>query len=343
MKYTLLIVLCFLTVNLDAQEKNTAQDSIKTFYNELFSALKSRYLHKQTVNWKVVEAETKQNLIQYSNFQNSLNEIKPLFDKIGANHCIVFYKQKKYAATRKKISIEDYSLQWKKKYDTKPAFEAKLLDGKYGYILMPSMFFFDTSAKNMQIIAQPLYNQIAELKIKHQVKGWIVDLRLNTGGNSTPMLLSLYDFLGDNEIWGSLNANKKKESIFQLKQGRYIDSSKSPASINPYGELLDKARTAIIIGKFTASAGEVTALAFKGRSNTIFIGENTYGATTGNILWPMPFDIIMALTNSYDSDRNGNYYEQIVPDVTVTKQDNYDDLLADKNIQEAIKFITNKH
>ncbi len=338
MKYPLLLLICLLTFNVNAQ-KITTQDSIKVFYDELFSALKIGYLHKKAVNWPLVESETKQNLAQYRSFKNSLDEIKPLFNKIKATHCLVYYKQDKYSATRKTISKDDYSEQWKKKYDTKPGFEVKMLNGKYGYILMPGMVFFDTSPKNIHQIAQPLYDQIAQIKTQNKPEGWIIDLRFNTGGNSWPMLLALYDFLGDHDIGGSLNVNKKQDRKIKLSKGRYTDNAKSISYITPTGALLDKTKVAIITGVLTGSSGEVTALAFKGRANTTFIGESTAGFTTGNISWPLPFDITMALTSSYDSDRNGNYYEQIIPDIAVSKQDNFDDLLLDKNIQEAIKFI----
>lgn len=121
-----------------------------------------------------------------------------------------------------------------------------------------------------------------------------------------------------------------------------IQQSKTISYINSTGKLLDQTKVAVVTGIFTASSGEVTALAFKGRPNTIFIGETTYGATTSNISWPLPFGITCALTSSYDSDRNGNYYHQIIPDIKISKQDNFDDLLLDKNILEAIKFINNK-
>lgn len=336
------IFILSLSLNLHAQNKKTAQDSIKTFYNELFSVLKTSYLHRKTINWQVVESETKQRLLQYNSFKNSLNEIKPLFDKIGATHCNIYYQQNKYTATGKTISKEDYSEQWKRKFNTKPGFELKVLDGKYGYILMPGMVFFDTSPENMHQIAQPLYDQIAEAKTKNKLEGWIIDLRFNTGGNIAPMLLALYDFLGDNDVWASLDVNKKQESKYKLKRGSYIQKSKTLASINPKDELLDKTKVAVITGLFTASSGELTAIAFKGRPNTTFIGESTYGATTANIFWALPFDVKMALTTTYDSDRNGKYYEQITPDIIVSKQDNFDDLRLDKNIREAIKFINYK-
>jgi C-terminal processing protease CtpA/Prc len=104
--------------------------------------------------------------------------------------------------------------------------------------------------------------------------------------------------------------------------------------------LLGKAKVAVITGSITASSGEVTALAFKGRQNTIFIGEKTFGMTTSNVKRVLPFNSMMALSTAYDCDRNGNFYGHIVPDVAVSKQDNFDDLLSDKNIQEAIEFIS---
>ena len=331
-----------LSLNLSAQKNTTPQDSIKVFYGQLFSALKVGYLHKKTVNWQAVESETNQNLKQYNSFKASLSEIKPLFDKIGATHCSIYDKETKYAATPKIISKESYSEQWRKKYNAKPAFEAKVLNEKYGYILVPAMLFFDTTIENKHKIAQPLYDQIVDLKTKNKLDGWIIDLRFNTGGNADPMLTTLYDFLGNQEIWGSLNVNKKQESKAKLQNGKYLQYGKVEAYINPKGALLDKEKVAIITSVFTASSGEITAIAFKGRPNTTFIGESTYGATTGNVQWPLPFNIIMALTTSYYSDRNGNYYERITPDITVSKQDNFDDLLLDKNIQEAIKFFSSK-
>lgn len=320
----------------------TPADSIDVFYKALFKAFKVGYLHRKTVDWKTVEAETYTKLKSYDSFKASLAEITNLFDKLNATHCLVYRGDDKYTVTRKVISKDLYSAQWKSKYDSKPSFEVKVLDGKYGYILMPGMVFFDNSAENMHKIAQPLYDQIVDIKTNKKIDGWIIDLRFNTGGNSTPMLLALYDFLGNQDIWGELNENKKLVRKFKLKNGSYIQKSETIATINPSGVLLDQAKVALITGMFTGSSGEVTALAFKGRPNTVFIGQNTAGYTTGNVSYPLPFGAIFALTTGYDSDRNGNYYPYISPDIMVSKQDNFNDLMADANIQEGIKFIRGK-
>jgi C-terminal processing protease CtpA/Prc len=83
-------------------------------------------------------------------------------------------------------------------------------------------------------------------------------------------------------------------------------------------------------------------LAFKGRENTIFIGEKTNGKTTSNMIADLPFGAYMTLTIGYDCDRNGNFYDSIVPDIEIKNQDNFDNLLLDGNIVEAINFIRDK-
>ncbi|MCS3530406.1 S41 family peptidase [Chryseobacterium sp. JUb7] len=328
-----------MSVHLNAQKAKTSQDSINVFYNQLFFNLKKAYLLRKSVDWKSVESDTKENLKKYNSFKNSLDEIKVLFGKIDATHCTVFKGNKRYSLAANIPLGDQFSEQWKRKNSTKPGFEVKVIDGKYGYILMPKIAYIDQTPENTHKIAQPLYDQITELKAKNKLEGWIVDLRFNTGGNSEPMLLALYDFLGNNVVWGSLDVNKKPTDKMKLSNGTYIYNSKKLSYINPKGELLDNAKVSVITGLMTASSGEITALAFRGRPNTLLIGETTLGYTTGNMQVKLPFDFDMALTSSYNSDRNGIYYERIVPDISVSKGDNFDDLLLDKNIQKAIKFF----
>lgn len=108
--------------------------------------------------------------------------------------------------------------------------------------MIPGMVFSDNSAENICKIAQPLYDWISRIKSSHKLEGWIIDLRLNTGGNSAPMLLALYDLLGNNEIWGELDENKKSVRKFKLVDGSYIQKSQTIAAITPSGRLLDQER-----------------------------------------------------------------------------------------------------
>lgn len=318
-------------------QKNS-HDSIKIFYKQLFLNLQSTYLHKEEVDWETVRSQTESNLIKYSSFQSSLNEIRTLFDKIGADHCGIYYKNKHYSSSRKPVShlLND---EWKAKYASKPVYEVKTINHDIGYILMPKIIFFEVNEKNIRAAAQPIYDEISMLKSRKQLKGWIIDLRLNTGGNSTPMLLALYDFLGNGTIWHSSGLDHKIHNTIKLDKGCYYDNSKKQGSVKTVPPLLDRSKVAVLIGPATASAGEIVALGFKGRPDTIFIGEETYGATSGNIEAALPFGAVMALTTSIDTDRSGNYYAKISPDVTIVMGDNFGDLLQDKKIEKAISHI----
>ncbi|RZJ71786.1 S41 family peptidase [Flavobacterium sp.] len=334
-----LIFLLSICVSCHAQ-KLTAKDSISIFYDRFFSVLKTEYLLKNAIDWKTIESETRQNISKHETFKSALQETRIVFDKIGGTHCKVMFQNENYGAKIDIPALENFSEQWKAKNATKPSFEVKVLDGKYGYILLPSLKYNDFSPAYTHKIAQPLYDKIHEIKTKHKIEGWILDLRFNLGGNDAPMLLALYDFLGDNAVWGTLDSDKKPYAKTRLSKGRYFSDSYKVSHINPKGESLEKAKVAVITGLLTASSGEVTALAFKGRPNSIFIGEPTLGMTTANVVKPMPFDALLVVSIAYDCDRNGTYYEKITPDIAISKKDNFDDLLLDENILQAIKFVS---
>jgi C-terminal processing protease CtpA/Prc len=156
------------------------------------------------------------------------------------------------------------------------------------------------------------------------------------------MLLALYDLLGDNIVYGGLDINKKLTHKIKLENGKYLDNNEVISFINPKGKKIDKLKVALITNIITASSGEITAMSFKGRKNTFFIGEPTYGFTTSNDKKELPFGAYMAFMVAYDCDRNGTFYEKIIPDIKVSKQDNFDNLILDRNVQEAIKWMNKK-
>ncbi|MDZ7876951.1 MAG: S41 family peptidase [Saprospiraceae bacterium] len=331
-----------LTFSLNAQTNLTSKDSINVFYDSLFTKLKSDYLYKKEVDWTDVENEIRSNLTQFTNFDNSLSQTTVLFDKIKATHCTLFYKDTSYTVTYNGPTNEDFSEQWINKWVTQPAFEVKVIDNKYGYILMPGIMFTEVSAEIIHNTAQPMYDQIAEIKSKQKLSGWIIDLRFNIGGNIHPMLLALYDFLGDGKMYGTLDINKKLIATAKIKKGKYFDDAEYVSYIVPKGKKMTKSKVALITGIVTASSGEITAIAFKNRKKTIFIGEPTAGQTTTNDFLELPFGVKMAITVGYDCDKNEKFYEKIIPDILLSKKDNFDNLLLDKNIMEAIKWMNEK-
>lgn len=166
--------------NFNAQKTNSSQDSIRVFYDELFSVMKKGYLYKDKVNWLEIEPTVRKNLNQYSNFQSSLKEVALIFDFAKANHSGVYYKKAKFSGNFEGPSKNDFSEQWVKKYSAKPAFEATVLDNQYGYILMPAISYEGINKENIHKRSQPMYDAINKIKNSQDIKGWIIDLRFNT-------------------------------------------------------------------------------------------------------------------------------------------------------------------
>ena len=69
----------------------------------------------------------------------------------------------------------------------------------------------------------------------------------------------------------------------------------------------------------TGSAGEATVVAFKGRPQTRFVGQPTFGLSSGNTALVGPFGSTAVLTVGVFQDRAGvTYPEEPIPPQTVT-------------------------
>lgn len=99
----------------------------------------------------------------------------------------------------------------------------------------------------------------------------------------------------------------------------------------------------ILLSAGTASSGQATAIAFKQRPNTFFIGEpSAEGYTTGNDFFTFNNGISLNLSTAWNADRNGNtYYKQVLPDQVISGGDNFDVLMNDGKIQAAILWLNN--
>jgi hypothetical protein len=181
-------------------------------------------LLKDEVNWSEIEKSVQIDLSQYSDFTSSLQEVKTVFDFAKADHSTVYYNNAQFSGTNDGPTAKYFSEQWLKQYATQPSFEVKVLDNLFGYILTPGMSFEDRSKRNIRKQSQPKYDAIYDLKVSKDIKGWIIDLRFNNGGDIMPMLLALYDFLGDNDVWGVLDINNNLIEKVKLKNGKYISN-----------------------------------------------------------------------------------------------------------------------
>lgn len=346
MKKTILLLatITFLCGNSYAQNHNqSVKDSITFFYDSLFYHLETRFLYTKKVNWKVVKPFIKKKALKSKSFEASLETCVALFDTIKGDHLNLFSKKEWYKSTLgRALSQSDFHISLLEKHVTNPPFEVKLLDDNYGYVMIPGMLLLDISQDSLDRKTQEMYDQIMAIHQANKIKGWIIDLRLNGGGNTYPMLAALYHFIGDNTVYLMRDAEDNLFTLHALKKGAFYEEgvSKTFAKTNQEPDL--DLPIALIIGKMSASAGELIPVSFRGRKNVITIGEESYGLLTGNDLVRLPFGTSITLTTGYLVDRKGNYTKTIIPDIIIEKQANFEDLTKDQNIIEAIRFIDEK-
>ena len=133
-------------------------------------------------------------------------------------------------------------------------------------------------------------------------KGWIVDLRDNSGGNMWPMLAGLRSLLGNGSP-GAFLDRARASSPWKI---RPVEGCDTDLSMMP---------VAVLISPTTASSGEAVAVAFKGRSKTRFFGLPTAGLATSNRSFPLPDGSMLMLTTAVFADRSGTAYPSgLIPD-----------------------------
>ena len=170
--------------------------------------------------------------------------------------------------------------------------------------------------------AQEIQQQIRD-QDNDQLRGWIVDLRGNLGGNMWPMLAGIGPVLGEGtagyfidpdsneDSWGFVNGASISNGLFTVTQ---INDSYNLITPNP--------KVAVLLNDGIASSGEVIAISFIGRDNTRSFGSGTCGLSTGNSTFPLSNGSTLFLTTVYLADRHKNAYGGVVePDVVIESED----------------------
>ncbi|MEU1481847.1 S41 family peptidase [Streptomyces sp. NPDC005760] len=149
--------------------------------------------------------------------------------------------------------------------------------------------------------------------------GWVVDLRSDTGGNMWPMLAVVGPILGDGTVGAFVDADGSK-SLWAIKHGSPYEDGKSVGWSDGRPFAKSAPPVAVLTGKRTGSAGEAVVVAFRGRPDTRFFGEQTYGVPTGNEPYHLSDGAVLVLTEVKDADRTGRAYDApIPPDVEIVK------------------------
>ncbi|HKG06448.1 MAG TPA: S41 family peptidase [Pedobacter sp.] len=177
--------------------------------------------------------------------------------------------------------------------------------------------------------ATTIQNIIYKLDTENQIKGWVVDLRQNTGGNMYPMIAGLGPLTGEGNLGYFISMSHKKEAMylwFYKKGGSGAASGTIVQLSKPYSLKNKAVKVAVLIGPNTSSSGEMTAISFIGKKNARLFGTPSGGFTTGNVSFKLADGSNLLLASSYTADRNKkSYKKKIMPDVQISNASGQDD------------------
>lgn len=215
----------------------------------------------------------------------------------------------------------------------------QFLSNDIAYIRVPSIQVYGKSQINA--FAQILWDSTFIIS-QRRMKGAIIDLRLNGGGNLYPMLSGLSLFLGDNIVGYETDINDSIVRTWEIKNSNFIIGSYQATELKkPAIKSLTNVPVAVLIGPITKSAGSMTAIAFKKRKNTIFIGEPTaWGYTTSNGYFQFAPNLVLNFATNYVADRKKAIYKNsVAPDLFIYHGDNFEQLLEDAKIKAALAWL----
>jgi len=302
--------------NIDFADKEASKISSE-YIEEFKNLVKTKSIFRDKIDWNIVE----ENLKKLSKGAETIDDTKPAIQYImkllkGSGDIHSFIVSKKNTDAKKTGNLKGLEP------------ESRLIDSKIGYIMVPA---FSTSNKEIgNEFASKINEMIKKLDFENEIKGWIIDLRTNTGGSMHPMILGLSSLVGNGTLGYFIT--KENKVPWLLENGKFGKNEIA----QPYKIKKFDSKIAVLISKKTGSAGEATAISFIGKKNVKLFGQPTAGLTSANSTHPLSDGRSLALATSFEMDRIGKEYrEKINPDVTIENLNNAKNI----EIETATKWI----
>ncbi len=332
MKITATIPLCF-AVFISCAQTTNLPDSLQSYIDTVISVLQKKSLYRKEANWPVVRDSTNQIISNAKNIHELMPAVSYIFTAIGDYHGGLFYKDKRYGMKNKHVDVR---LELTEGMKAGAKVRTEILNSKYAYVFIPPIRAL-TVAETTKY-AQQIQDSVC--KLNQEIDGWIIDLRLNLGGNMYAMIAGLGNILGDGSLGAFVDPDGKK-TIWFLKDGDAYEGGKRWTHIERKCKLAGTPKVAVLISQITASSGEALAISFKGRPSTKFFGESTSGYISAN---DDPYFIdnnsMLLVASANMADRNHNLYlESVQPDLIMVEGDNFTDLKNDLKIRAALEWL----
>jgi hypothetical protein len=341
----ILFAILFAVVLNPGKVKAQQADSVRRLIDTLLQFNRNHSLYSDQANWKKITDSVRSKVANAGSIKEALPAVQLLYQLLGDHHGFITYNNKYYgwSGNSKPLDQTTHATLIKK---IKGGYQLKkeLLEKGYGYLLIPDNNPTYHGAVNE--IARNIRDSLAALD-PAKLKGLIIDLRLNPGGDMYAMIGGLSNLFEPGKLGSFVYRGTKKEESWGVDSSDGIDRAYSgpetQCSINRRGKALYNLKVVVLTGPYTRSSGEALAISFKGRNNTWFIGENTGGYTTSNTSFQFTDEIGVFVATAVEADRNGHLYpDNVRPDDALTGGDNFDQLKSDLKVIAALQWLKKK-
>lgn len=186
-----------------------------------------------------------------------------------------------------------------------------------GYLEVPA---FSGNGDRATWYATTMQEQIRAVDAQ-SVRGWVVDLRRNWGGNLAPMGAGVGPILGEGLAGRFVDATGRVLQIWSYRAGQAVWDVPATGQEDVGATVAGPAYrlhqplppVAILTSRQTASAGEAVVVAFRGRPKTRSFGASTYGIPSATDGKRLRDGATIVFTIALDADRTGRVYDQPIP------------------------------
>lgn len=307
---------------------------VRFLIDTCITIMKENAVNSNKVNWNQLQKNALTKAIGINDAYKLGPVMRYLYQFVNDFHGSFFYKDSTFKWQRNKPAVSDSIMnEWKKGVSTK----STILENNVGYLRVPYMSY--NGKEDADKNAQKLNDSLCSL-LEKNVKGIVLDLRLNGGGAMYPMMLGLQQLLGTGKI-GSF-VSKKRESWY-INNNNFLLDTVILTSISPKCSIkAESLPLVLLIGSNTGSSGEFLVMAFKGRKNSVLLGTETAGYITAVGGFPVNEAAYIYLSTGYGMDRHGQVYKEAIrPDISIDGPDSFNDIRNDKKVRTAVSWIVN--
>ena len=294
-KYFLILTFVYHLGSLNSQNADSIRSQI--YYTEMLDTIEKYSLVSDSIKWPLFRKEI-EFLASGHSKDTSFIVLNRILNELRLHGDFHSYWRSRKREREKSMMSDSFNYP-----------KLNLLEGQFGHLVIPS--FNKGNDLDQYLFLDSTIRQIAKADRENELKGWLVDLRNNTGGSMYPMIACILPLIEEDSLGYFLDKKGKTSwnSIFK----------KSKMAIQRVPKYKCKnlnLKIALLIDHKTASAAEMTAISLLGKSNVKLLGQKSKGLVTANRKFKLSNGSALILATSWCVDRNGKVYnDKLVPDI----------------------------